>query len=650
MIGDWLAAAPALLAALAVVFLPGLAVGYGLRLRGLALWALAPVGTTAVLPVLAIAYAWMGVGWTVLTAGIGCLVLAVAAWFAGRALGTPGGWSTRSGGRGLLAAGLSIGIALGVTRFVLYVVEPGAISQTNDATFHLNALRYVAETGSASSFDISAVTGGRGFYPGAWHAIAALIAQASGGAIPVAANMLTLVVSVAIWPLAITWLTREATAGDAAATATAAALSPALLAFPMLMVQWGILYPYGLSVALLPAAVALVVAAPRWIAGDGPVAARGPAIGLLAVLLLAALAALALSQPATLLAWAILAVSFATWWLARRLGGAEERRRRALVGSMIAIWVLFAGLWFVLTRATTGSHWPPFRGKLIVFVDLLLNGQVLLPASIAVSAAMVVGLVVAVRKPELRWLATGWLVFGGLYILTAAIGQPFLRRWLLGAWYADPYRIAALAPVVVIPLAAIGLVAVVAWVIGRIRRPTVAHATGWWALGATAVGGILSLALQPVVQMPQVTQDVSDEQSRYVENADSWLSPDERAILESLDEVVATGERVIGNPSTGTAFGYALSGVDVFPRTWSHPRTDAWQVLQAGLRDAGTDPAVCEALAVYGDPGYVLDFGLGESTPGRFVLPGMTGFEGRPGFELVVEHGDASLWRITACG
>jgi hypothetical protein len=72
-------------------------------------------------------------------------------------------------------------------------------------------------------------------------------------------------------------------------------------------------------------------------------------------------------------------------------------------------------------------------------------------------------------------------------------------------------------------------------------------------------------------------------------------------------------------------------------------------VIQNDLRDAGTEPEVCEALAAYGSPAFVLDFGLGEETPGRYELEGMTDFAGQPGFELIDSEGEASLWRITAC-
>jgi hypothetical protein len=159
---------------------------------------------------------------------------------------------------------------------------------------------------------------------------------------------------------------------------------------------------------------------------------------------------------------------------------------------------------------------------------------------------------------------------------------------------------------------------------------------------------IVLILVRPVA-MPAVTQGTYDRESRYLAADDAYLSPDERELLESLDDYVPAGARVIANPSTGSGFGYFLSGRDVYPRTWAAPQTEAWQTLAAGLRDAATDPEVCDALEVYGSPRYVLDFGAGERAAGRYVLPGMTDFAGKPGFELVDAVGDASLWLITAC-
>lgn len=650
MIGAWAGALPALLVAFAVVFGPGALMGAGLRLRGLALWALAPVLGVAAFAGLALVYGAVRIPWSAWSIVAGIAVLSALAWLGGWWLGPrrPSRTATRRGHL-LLTAGLVIGIGLTTVRFVIYVHDPAAISMTNDAVFHLNAVRHILETGSASSLQLSSVIGSRGFYPAAWHALASAVVVFTGVEIPVAANMVSLVIAAGVWTLGVTWFARRLPRSTDSIVALTAALSASLVVFPMLMFQWGVLYSFALSLALVPAVAALVVGSPRWMTSDSPVGGRVRSGVLLGILLIAGVGAIALSQPASLLTWAILAVSWFTWWAVPVIA-AGGRARTRMIGALAVVWVAFALLWLALTRSTSGSHWPPFRSKVEAVLDVLLNGTVLLPVLAGVSILMIAGLVAAIRRPEWRWLATAWLVLSGLYVVAASIGNPFLRRALLGAWYADPYRIAAACAVVVVPLAAIGLAMIAAWATRALsrRRGEDAEAAGArWGLVAVAALGIASLIAAPMIQMRAVTQGTVDAESRYI--TEDYLSPDERALLERLDQHVAEDERVIGNPSTGMGFGYMLSGRDVYPRTWAHPRTAEWETIQEDLRDAEADPEVCPALEAYGSPSFVLDFGLGEDTPGRYELAGMTGFAGQPGFELVDTEGAASLWRITAC-
>lgn len=651
MIGAWAGALPALLVAFAVVFVPGLVMGAGLRLRGLALWALAPVLGVAATAGLALVYGAARIPWAAWTIAAGLAVLAGLAWLVGWWLG-PRRTAAATPGHGirLLAAGLAIGVTLTTVRFVIYVHDPAAISMTNDAVFHLNAVRHILETASASSLQISSVVGSRGFYPAAWHALASAVVLFTGVEIPVAANMVSLVIAAGVWTLGVTWFAQRMSAPGSPVPALTAALSASLVVFPMLMFQWGVLYSFALSLALVPAVAGLAVGSARWMRTDAPVAGRLRPAVLLGLLLVAGLGAIALSQPASLLTWAIIAVSWFTWWAIPAAVSAQGARRWVLAGATAAAVVVFVLLWIALSRSTSGSHWPPFRSKVEAVLDVLLNGTVLLPVMTGVSLLMIAGLVVAVLRRELRWLATSWLVLAGLYVLAASVGNPSLRRNLLGAWYADPYRIAAACAVVIVPLAAFGLAWIATWATRAISRRRGAEAEAFgarWGLVAVAGLGVVALIAAPMIQMRAVTQGTVDAESRYI--TEDYLSPDERALLERLDEHVAEDERVIGNPSTGMGFGYMLSGRDVFPRTWAHPRTPEWQAIQNGLRDAGTDPEVCDALETYGSPDFVVDFGLGEETPGRYELEGMTDFAGQPGFELVDSEGEASLWRITAC-
>lgn len=640
MILAWAAQAPVVLVVALVVFVPGVVALATVGLRGLALLAAAPLFSVAATSIVALVYGAVGIPWSVSGWVWGMLVLVIAAGAVGWVL--RGKYrEPRSGPSWAVPTALMTGVVIGIWRLVDYIADPDAISQTNDAVFHMNAVRFILENTDASSLHVSGMIGGSGFYPAAWHAIVSLIVLLTGTSIPVAANALTIVIGTMVWSIGIAWLTRVLTSSDVVA-GVAAILSGALQTFPLLMFQWGVLFPNALSIAILPAAVALVISLRPW----EDLALRWRPIVRSVVFLFVALAALVFSQPAALLPWAAILALWATAQL-MTTSGVSRYLRGALIAAM---WAGLAVLWLTLSRQTSGSHWPPFRGKLEALLDVILNGQLRIPFAIGVSMFMVVGLVVAWRAVRMRWFVFAWLLVSGLYLLVAAVGAPLIRVNVLGAWYADPYRIAALAPLVVIPLAALGLHTLVGLVV-RLARRREGGSERPEAIATllSAVVFMVVLVLVRPVAMPSFIEATFDEESRYAADADSFLSPDERVLLESLDEYVEPGARVLSNPSTGAGFGYLFSGVDVFPRTWSTPRSEAWAVLAASLRDASTDPAVCEALAAYSDPEYVLDFGIGDVTPGRYESEGMTDFAGRPGFEKVAEVGDASLWRITAC-
>ena len=634
---EWLAQTPAVLASIAVVFLPGLLFGFALRLRGLALWALAPAASVAILTGSALLLGLAGLPWRPLGAiasVVVVLVVALALRLVLRPESTPRALGDR--GRWLLLIGICAGVVLTTLRVALYIGSPGAISQTNDASFHLNALRFAAETGVASPLQLTSMVGASSFYPSAWHVVASLVLQLTGTGVEVAANTTSLVFAVLVWPLGIALFTR-AIAG-ATAAAVAAAASGAIPAFPLVILQWGVLYPQLIAGALLPAAVALLPLIAQ-LTGARRAGWMRPA-----VLIAASLAAIVLAQPSVLLAWIVATWAYALWEVIRSWRPWTPRARRTALAALIATGVVAAALWLFFGRSIDGT-WPPSTGIAVATFEVVVNGYLGYPWAIGVSILAIVGLVESVRLIRLRWLATTWAAFAVLYIVAAAIGIPFIRAFLVDPWYDDPYRVAALLPVVVLPLAGIGAAVVVRWAAkalpgdGRLG-PVV-------AVGAVVVTVAVSIAVAPQIERRDVFAHRIDP-NLYRVTVDSFLSADELSLLRRLDDAVPADAVVIGNPGTGMAFGYAVSGRNVVPRTWNPPPSAEYAVLWQSLRDVASDAAVCPALDAFGAR-FVLDFGPGEAYPGRWIMPGFDDIDGQEGFELVDREGDAALWRVTAC-
>ncbi|MEJ1921590.1 DUF6541 family protein [Microbacterium sp. KHB019] len=643
MIGEWVAALPALLVAVALFFVPGGVALAGIGVRRLPLVAFAPPVSAIMLAAVGLIFGFAGVSWNPLTVALALLLLAAVAWLLGVFLGRVRvEHRTFVGRTWVLPVAIAVGMLVTGWRLIAYIGPASAISQTNDAVFHLNAVQYILDTSDASVLHVSGVIGGHSFYPAVWHGFVSLIVLVTGVEIPVAANVVTLVIGAGIWTLGIAWLTRVLT-GSGIVAGFAAVFAGALQTFPLLLFQWGVLYPNALSTALVPAAVAAVVSLPRWLLAD-----RTVRHGILGVILVGiAAVSLLLAQPSTAVPWALLCAIWFTFWILRN---PVPRALVARLGLVVLAWAVVAVTWRYLASGTSGSHWPPFRSRGEALLDILLNGHMRIPWAVGISVLMVVGLAVAVRRRPLQWFAVGWVAVSVLYFLVATVGRENIRNGVLAVWYADPYRLAALAPIVVVPLAAIGFDALVRLVRQRVPRKHGDDDTRTTLIPlAVAVVGMVVLVLLRPVAMPQFLDATVELHSKYAVEESDYLEPDERELLEDLREYVPPGDRIIANPSTGAGFGYMLAGYDVFPRTWSPPAGKAWNVLAEDLRDAASDPAVCTALHAFGDPEFVLDFGPGEARAGRWLMPGMTDFAGEDGFELVAERGDASLWRITAC-
>lgn len=639
MIAEWAGSSYVIALAAGLIFAPGLALLAIVRVRGLMLVAFAPVMSIAMTSVSALVLDLAGIGWTPVAFSVAMLVILavglITRWLA------PMPHSERGQREWFVPIAIAIGGFLTLWRLIAYIQHPDGISQSNDAIFHLNAVRYILETHSASALDVSGFIGGTGFYPAAWHGITSMLVLISGADIAVAANAVTLVVGAAIWPLGIAWLTKVIFRSDSAAAA-AGILAAALQTFPILMFQWGVLYPNALSTAMLPAALAVVLSIPEWLR----LRADWRTWLLSALLVMTSVGAIALAQPATLLAGGLV-VSI---WLTSQIVRSSAR----IIVKLAAIAVTWGGLavvWYFFAHSTSGSHWGPFRGRLQAGLDILTNAHIFMAPAIAISVFMLIGLVVATLTAANRWVVVAWAGISALYFVAATVGRDFIRVELLGAWYADPYRVAALAPLLTIPLAAYGLAITVrkatGWWAARSGRETSDRSDSWLTVGVASLVMIVITLLRPV-PMPTLYGEFETE-SLYVEGDSTYLSTDERQMLESLDELLPADARVIANPSTGSGFGYMLSGLDVNPKTWAPPVNEDWWILAESLRDVASVPEVCDALATFGSPQYVLDFGIGGTEPGRYEMPGMTDFDGQPGFSKVAGVGDVSVWQITAC-
>ena len=186
---------------------------------------------------------------------------------------------------------------------------------------------------------------------------------------------------------------------------------------------------------------------------------------------------------------------------------------------IITGWVALAVAGGFCRASTSGSHWPFFRSRFEAIVDVFVNSQVLIAPQILDQRAH--GGRNRHRGPEAvaEVGRHGMDRLSALYWLIATVGQEWVRDLLLGAWYADRYRIAALAPIAVVPLAAIG----VDWLVRRVGRERERVAV-FSALRRSRCAPSLIVVIWEPPPMPSITAGSYEDRSRYESSKDGYLN------------------------------------------------------------------------------------------------------------------------------
>ena len=644
----WWETIPTFLVVLTFGLVPGLLLSLILGLRGVALMGSAPAFSVTSIALASIVAPVVGLAWGILPVAFVTLTLAVIVaafrilWHRLR----PHPPIPQDSSRLLLWAGVGVvfaALAIGI-RFIVIFGEPESISQTYDNIFHLNAVRFVLDTANASSLTLGGLPvddpGSGSFYPAVWHAFTALVVSAAGASIPEAVNLVSILIGAVYWPLGCLFLARQVAGPRAVAMVVAGGLAAAFGAFPYLMVDFGVLYPYMLGLSLAPAALAYVVLALR--VGVQPT--MRPSRARLALIGVAP--GVALSHPSVIMGIIalslpiILTVIYREWDRLRAEGAPRKRfvAHFAVSGAVLAVLALA----WVTFRANTS--WLASITLAQSVGEVLLNAPVDLPASILVTVFMVIGVVMVSRQPALWWLLGMYAVASFLYVAVAGFDDSWFRSGIVGTWYGDANRLAAMLAVAVLPLAVIGFVKAYDVVMAKVR--TRAGATPARSnASAIALIAVTLLASQGF-SVQAATADAA--RSYQVKEKSPLLTADERDVIEHVADHVPEDAVVAGNPWTGASLVYALGDRRAMLPHVGGFDTPSSRILGERLHDATSDPQVCaaaEELAVE----YVLDFGDREVHGGSHAFAGFTGLKSSTAVEPVYEKGDVGLYKLTAC-
>jgi hypothetical protein len=657
---SWFSAVPEIVVCVAIMFLPGLPVTYLLGLRGVAAWAVAPVIPITVASIGAIVAPSLGIRlsiWVLLVPSVVIALVVGAIAFLLRRRYPARTPDPRAITYSVLA-GLGFALAVGLVTTKWSITRPDNFAATFDAVFHHHVLAYIQDTGNGSALSI----GGLGiegvkpaFYPAAWHDLAGILQNLTGTGIPVAANVITIVISLLIWPLGCILLARQLFGPARLPIAVTGALSLAFPAFPWTLMGYGTLWPNILGLALVPAGLAVVMSIAGLAKED--VIGRGRAWLIAPVLL----AATVLAHPNALFSLVVLAVPILATWLF--IWVRDQQRAGRLVRGLVIAAVLVVGAAVLaylinslpVVNGIKTTRWRATENMSQAVGEVLLNATNHKAAAWLLSIVVVIGIISCIRQKSRRWLVAGHLLSAALFVMAAGIADDYTAKFT-GFWYNDSWRLAAMVPITGVPLAAIGVLAITAAIKNRADALTSVKLPDQ-ARSRTTVAAVVVVAFTVVT-----FGFYADEKGAFVRDSYAQLdgalgdrkliTPDKLALMQDAQRIVPPDALVAASPWTGaTALWPLMDRKLLIPNLDPSVMTPDQAYLARYLVLARGNPQACELISRL-NVQYLMTGPVGMTGPDDHRLPHFRGL-GEPSdprdFQLVAQRGESKLFKITAC-
>jgi D-galactosaminyltransferase len=370
-----------------------------------------------------------------------------------------------------VAAGVLLGALLIMWAAYRGVVHWQSIPSTWDAVWHANTVRFILDTGQASSTHMGELrnveTHQPLYYPSVFHALTAVYCQLTGAAPTTGYTLSSVAAAVWLFPISaamLTWhLLRPRTTHAAGAAATAAALSASFTSVPY--VEFG--------TAAMPNLAAYGIAIPTFLLVISTLRHRDRIP--VAVLALVGIFSLHLTGGFVVILFAL------AWWLMDACWHPVRGRLADLLTlSAVAVptALILAPQFIGVAKQAgiiAGHAFPSFKTVKQGIIDaLLLHTRHLndFPTQYGLVVLSGIGMAILLYK-RIWWPPVLWLV---LTVATVYSGAPF--RNPLGAaieqfsqfFYNDPRRLSAVVTMLVTPMAAVAVFTLVVAAVAVARR------------------------------------------------------------------------------------------------------------------------------------------------------------------------------------
>lgn len=682
----WLSFFACALFALAVLFIPGFVIGKALRLPSLVTVACAPlmsmgaIGLTAVvLKIIECPAPWWALVIPLPIIALLC-VIAFSCIIKHRhacVRATRKDWA-------LLGAYVAVGVIVTSFVFLRNIDGPDAYMLSFDSIVHFSVARNFIDTGFWSPLSTAIWSqpelfeeGGRlAFYPAAWHQLVALAVAAANCDMAIAVNACNAVITGVVFPCGSFLLLYALFPRKTAVLACGAVATMSFALVPWFMVYRGIVYANLFGNSMLPAYLGIFIYLTR-----ADQLTRSNVIRLV-VFSVFALPALAFAHTSTLFAAYVFLVPYLCARIWQMLAASEKHNSIKTRIIAVALFLVAAlAIWVAMTKAPALSgtvNYANHRKQIPDYFSaissaLSLSFTVGVPQFPLAVCTVLGALYVCVKKKF-------WLIAPSAYMLAAFVvcrcyGGHF-KSYLTGFWYNDPWRIAYLSELYLIPIAAIGLACIVKlclFLLSKISEPKQKEPANQHKRlsSALCLGVVLALFSSLNFHLPLSSEDQSGTNAfAYAElqiasqsnmKVEKSYSAKEREFVQKAVDLLPEGAIVINQPQDGSVFAHGLDDMQTYYRRTSIDYLDEnGEAFRTNLADAESDPKVQSALERTGAR-YVLL--LDQNVPiensaswmPRYSSGDQSAWRGidditdnTPGFEPILAEDDMRLYKITA--
>ena len=435
-----------------------------------------------------------------------------------------------------------------------------------------------------------------------------------------------------------------------------------------MIIFFGPLYPNMSAFCLIPATAATFLLVFQ------PGCSRQQRIGLVVVFFFA-LMSLALAQPNAVFTLAVLLAPFCIWQVSRiplsmKCKGKSCVAMRILFGA-IALAVIYA-IWMACYNApflaSVVQHtWLPYADRLEAFEDALVVGFMAEGSQIVLAGLIIIGAAWTLWHRRYLWLSFSYAFACLIFVVNGYSDGP-LKHIFGGFWYTDPWRCGAMASLIGVFLAAMGLYACwrgITTLVEKARKGAVPLPVSTAIAACLALFAVLGSTFPGIPALGSQTgaiafRSVLSGLHTGVSVA-SVYDDAEQAFVQEVKHVVSSDALIINVPDDGSAFAFAADGLRTYfrhTRDYDVPReTMESRIIRDNLCEIATREDVRKAVSAI-DGQYVLQLDQGEPyvvSPHLFTYGEGEQWRGidsirddTPGFEVVLAEGDMRLYKITA--